>query len=626
MSNFLITNSKKGGHGCMRQAKALTKSNICDSKEARINEKFVRLHLLQLGKNPPGVGKIIVHVCIFFITLAVAGFVLIIFSTNNPSTNSPARANPEGAPAATLGIPESTEITNTTLNKIFSVISVAKTAPKAESATPLLPISSVVFSGKNGDGWESDSWGIEYEKKSGEETRADFVSVTYNSPWSGLSYFSSGFFTSGHSGLLLEVNLQNERRKDLYVSLYDALGKIKTVPLSNYVDLENHLPNSWYKIYIPLSDFSNEPKTITHLTIESATSETVFFGDIKFVRESVPLSENVISTKNESSSSGAFAAPNTGSETAKNTTANLPMDDAESPSTLLMGWSFYTNEAEATSVGALRVIFHKSWSSIGFRIRSGFDISEADTISFSLSDDEYSNARLYIIAYDVSGKKLGSVLLNDYIYNKKVPVHTYANVLIPMKKLGATGNTIGGISIESENPTGVLLINSITFIRLAEATTGTVPPSQIYRKGFRNGWVFDTTNTIANPASTERSGTSDYSIELIFTQPWSSFSIIHPTGFETKNHTAVSLMVYGGDMGWHDLYLISYDTNGAKLGTQNISTLAPGGYIQPNTWSAIEVPLSLLNAVNIPIGNLEIESAYVTERLWIDEIKFIPER
>jgi hypothetical protein len=466
----------------------------------------MKLHLLEPSKNSPDINRILVNVCIFLVIIFSLSLYLMIMLINKFHNNSVITAiDVPSKIAKTDAHAEVVAPTDNVANKILFKIPTAKStflSDKKERA----PVSDLIFSDHLGQGWNNDSWGITYLKQLQNDLASNSVSVFYEKPWSGLSYYSDGFITTGYAGLFFEVNFQNAQTKDLYVSLYDPNGKIKTVPLVNYIDTEKSPLHSWYKIFIPLSDFAPQTKVISHLTIESSASENISFREIKFVRESIPVVHTVTPLVD---TQGIVASMEINKDT-NTETANMSQEDGDYQVPLLTGWSFYTNEADVTSAsnppGVLRVVFHKPWSSLGFRNPKGFDISGADTIALSVADDEYSNARLYVVAYDMRGKKLGSVFLNDYIFNKKITVHAYTKVLIPLKKLGATGDTIGGISIESEESTGVVSINSISFMGLVEKSTGVVSLSQIYKKGFRNDWAFDTTSIIANPASAARSG------------------------------------------------------------------------------------------------------------------------
>jgi hypothetical protein len=475
---------------------------------------------------------------------------------------------------------------------------------------------AVIFAARIGSGWQNNSWGIRYDEQTSSAVSGNYILATYGKPWEGLSFYSKGFLVSQYNELAFTVNFRDATSSDVYVSLYNGKQKLKSVALKNYVDAFPLSPNTWQEVRIPLTDFSLVEPLVTQVSFESEKADTIAFAHIRFA-----LNNEIRTSK----SSGVVAAPK--ESTLISVQAVAPAKTTVQDNPFLSGWTMDTWGSDIRAVpgetGVLRVQFFKPWGTLIFQNGKHIDISTADTIIFSISDDTDSNAKLYVIAYNVQGEKMGTVLLNDFIPSKKISVHAYQEVLLPLFKLNPAGQPVGRIDIQAEGTTGVILLKNVALVRLTESSHGTVPVSQIYRGGFRNTWKYDLAGVIVHPASTKRSFLGDHSVQLNFTSPWSSFSIVHPSGFATHGYRSLSFMVYGGETGGQELYLTAFDKEGKKLGTKYLTANTPSSRILARTWSSVSVPLAEVNAEGSLLGRIEIESAAPTEDIWLDDVKFL---
>ncbi len=116
--------------------------------------------------------------------------------------------------------------------------------------------------------WEDWSWqtsidpNASYPVRSGSRSMA----VTYNAPWAGLSFHTSGFTTDGYAYLTFAVNPGGSPLPRANASLYDTQGGlIKQVPIGSYATSAG---SGWYIVRIPLSALDGANRTITRVQLQ----------------------------------------------------------------------------------------------------------------------------------------------------------------------------------------------------------------------------------------------------------------------------------------------------------------------------------------------------------------------
>ncbi len=197
---------------------------------------------------------------------------------------------------------------------------------------------------------------------------------------------------------------------------------------------------------------------------------------------------------------------------------------------------------------------------------------------------------LYVVLYDVQGKKIGASPIKDYALEKKVPSAYAAEFLVPLSKLSAERKVVGGIALESATAATVT-VSKIEFRNtpdnrpIADLLSVKVP--QIYIDGFQNGWHASLENVTTKTAPA--SGTYTKPLEISFTEDYSSIYFENDLGYKPDKYHTLHFVIRG-DVREAGLTLTLFDINRKFLGEVRVRDFMNNSF-SDTEFRAVNIPL-----------------------------------
>ena len=141
----------------------------------------------------------------------------------------------------------------------------------------------------------------------------------------------------------------------------------------------------------------------------------------------------------------------------------------------------------------------------------------------------------------------------------------------------------------------------------------------VLSRDFLAGWSLGTST-----ASAEKDGTDGYGnvvYKMTFDSPWQGVSLNNPIGTDASSYDGIGLYVKG-TTGTEDIYVILYDRNGDKLGSQRIDDFLINKKMPTNDPALCFIPFRVINPDNKVIGRIELQSGYA-DTAYLSNVTFM---
>jgi len=130
-------------------------------------------------------------------------------------------------------------------------------------------------------------------------------------------------------------------------------------------------------------------------------------------------------------------------------------------------------------------------------------------------------------------------------------------------------------------------------------------PLVIYSDGLDPSWADWSWNTTINWQDTTDPHSGKYDVAFTFYNPWDGLSVHSDDPIDTTPYDLVQFWINGGEKGGQQLWLYVEYPGGGSSPPVDLAPYIAGHSIAANTWSEVEVPLSVLGAQNTQIDRLD---------------------
>ena len=148
----------------------------------------------------------------------------------------------------------------------------------------------------------------------------------------------------------------------------------------------------------------------------------------------------------------------------------------------------------------------------------------------------------------------------------------------------------------------------------------------IYTDSLQNGWIdysFGCTRNFENTSPVQL-GTD--SISCTYTAGYQGLSLHNNTPLNTAGYSALSFWINGGTAGGQTIMVLAQRSSGASTTAVPLKNYLPGGGVPANTWVHVQIPLTDLQAANVPDFNnfwLQEFAGTAEPTFYIDTISLI---
>lgn len=295
----------------------------------------------------------------------------------------------------------------------------------------------------------------------------------------------------------------------------------------------------------------------------------------------------------------------------------LVYDDLRNVSFTENIWGATVSATSDAFVGnsALKVDFKQGWSGIEFNGRTVYDPKIIGSVQIATKGSASGqNIRIYLL--DKDGRKLGVDMdLSDYLVGGFTP--DYQKAAIPLADLYKnTNQPIGGVGIQSENPT-TIWIDDIKFVAPEPERLITLYGDHLHAK--QHSWLSKATIETSNPFA------GDKAVKLQINSAWGGLALYSDRPISEKDFGAITLAVKTNTNDI-DLYVYAVNKDGDRVGlARPLSDFLYGGAIPKNwqvAWVDIQKFIPHPKPGTFVFHGIGIEST-MPGTVWVDEVKMV---